>query len=259
MIQHRNNKKNNIKMFVYVLNNEYLITWGKIPFIPNLKDNLKIQLIEEDEDCPITEETFDLYRHWIKYYVYRRIISYCSQNKGVYDYRVDNEYSVSLDTPKNKLNVGIRRVFDVNTEVLFKGTAYLSVDIKCKYESKSNIYDLIRQNMNVIGMQVKCLWASFDRTYTITAVLNTPIKENIKSLNLMEYWTNQAPWRLNNIDTNAPAVTVYDKSKKRDSYYIPQSLCPVVTREYIALNDKSLSKKVDEYTKLSMGKRLGII
>ncbi|MDE5621112.1 MAG: hypothetical protein K2I80_11470 [Ruminococcus sp.] len=61
------------------------------------------------------------------------------------------------------------------------------------------------------------------------------------------------------MDTNAPAIAVYDKSKKHDSYYIPQALCPVITREYIASKDKYLSKKVDEYTKLSMGKRLGII
>jgi len=259
VIQYKENKKNNIKMFIYVLDNEYLITYEKIPLIPNLKDNLKLELVSENEEFPVTEETLDLHRHWIKYFVYRQITSYCFQNKGAYDYRVENEYSMPLNTPKNKLNVGIKRIFKVDAEVLPDGTAYLSVDINCKYESKSNIYDLIRKNMNVIGMKVKCSWSSIDKTYTITEILNTSIKDNIGNLNLLEYWNNQSPWRLNNIDENAPAISVYDASKKRNSYYIPQSLCPVVTREYISLNDKQLSKKVDEYTKLSMGKRLEII
>lgn len=249
----------NARMFIYVLDNEYLITWGKIPLIPDLDNSLKLELISEDEEFPITEETLDLYGHWIKYYVYKKIISYCSKNKFAYNYTVENKYSVSLDTPKNKLNVGIKRIFKVDTEVLTDGTAYLSVDIKCEYESKNNIYDLIRQNIPVIGMDVKCSWSSFDRTYPIKEVLDTSIKDNIRNLNLVEYWTNRVPWRLNNIDTNAPAVAVYDKSRKKDSYYIPQSLYPVITREYIKLHDKTLSKKVDEYTKLSMGKRLGII
>lgn len=258
VIQHRDNKKNG-KMFIYVMNNEYLITYGKIPFIPDLKDNLKLELIEENEIFPITEETLDLHRSWIKYFVYRRILSYCNINKHAYDYTIENEYSVSLDTPKNKHNIGIRRIFKVDAEVLTDGTAYLSVDIKCEYESKNNIYDFIKQNINVINMDVKCSWASFGGTYTIKEKLDTPIKDNIGSMNLVEYWKTQAPWRLNNIDTDAPAVVVYDKSKKRDSYYIPQSLYPVVTREYIKLNDKKLSRKVDEYTKLSMKKRLEII
>nr|MDE5621113.1 hypothetical protein [Ruminococcus sp.] len=116
--------------------------------------------------------------------VYRKIISYCSKNKFAYDYTIENEYSVLLDTPKNKLNVGIKRIFKIDTEVLTDGTAYLSVNIKCEYESKSNIYDLIKHNMSVIGMKVKCLWSSFGGMYTITEVLDTPIEKDIGSINL---------------------------------------------------------------------------
>ncbi len=159
IINHKENRKNR-KMFIYVLDNEYLITWGKIQFIPDLGSNLKLDLVCEAEEFSLTDNNLDLYGHWIKYYVYRKIISYCSENKYSYDYTIENEYSKSLDTPKNKLNVGIKRVFKVDTEVLTDGTVYLSINIRCEYESKNNIYDLIRQKKNVIGMEVKCSWSS---------------------------------------------------------------------------------------------------
>ena len=254
LINNKENKKNG-KMFMYVMDNEYLITWGKIPDISGL-GNLKLELISENEEFPIIEENLDLYSHWIKYYVYRKIASYCSKNKYAYDYTIENEYSELLDTPKNKLNIRIKRIFKVDTEVLTDGTVYLSVDIKHKYEGKDNIYDLIKKNENVIGMNVKCSWSSFNGTYPIKEVLDIPIKDNIRSLNLVEYWSKRIPWKLNNIDTDAPVIAVYDKSKKSDSYYIPQSLYPVITREYIALKDRQFSLKADRYIKLSMGKRL---
>ena len=264
IINHKENKKKtkngqSPKMFIYVLNNEYLVTRDKIPCIPDLGKDLKLELVDKDKEFPITEETLDLYRQWVKYHIYLKVVFYCDIHRYAYDYTIENQYSILLDTPKNKLNVGIRRIFTVDAEVLTDGTAYLSVDIKCEYKSKSNIYDLIRQNINVINTEVKCSWSSFGRTLTIKKILDTPIKDNIGNLNLINYWNNLTPWRLNNIDTNAPAVVVYDKSHKSDSYYISQSLFPVITREYIKIHDKFLSKKVDEYTKLSMGKRLEII
>lgn len=95
-------------MFIYVLNNQYLLTYEEIPKIPpDLKD-VELKLISKEESFPITEETLDLYRQWVKYYIYRKIVSYCIKNRYAYDYRVENKYAVSLDTPDNKLNITIK-------------------------------------------------------------------------------------------------------------------------------------------------------
>lgn len=264
LINRKENKKNTpngqkIRMFMYVLDNEYLITHEKIKDTSNLGKNLSLELISENEEFPIIEENLDLYRQWTKYHVYLKVIFYCDIKKYAYDYTIENEYSKLINTPKNKLNMVIRRIFEIDTEVLTDGTVYLAVNVKHEYENRDNIYDLIRRNENVTGMNVKCSWASFGGTYPIKEVLDIPIKDNIKSLNLMEYWSNQCPWKLNNIDTNAPIVAVYNKSKNGDSYHIPQSLVQVIRREDIAMKDKLFSRKIDRYTKLSMGKRLEII
>lgn len=64
---------------------------------------------------------------------------------------------------------------------------------------------------------------------------------------------------MKDIDKNASAISLWDEKKKRSGLYIPQSLKPIITRDYIAAHDKTFSAKVDQYTKLSMQKRLDII
>ncbi len=266
ILQYKENKKDNKRMFIYVLNNQYLLTYGEITKIPpDLKD-IELRLVSKDETFPITEETLDLYCQWVKYYVYRKIVSYCAKNKYAYDYRVENHYAVSLsDIPNNKLNVVIKRIFNVDAEVLSDGTAYLSVNIHHEFESKNNLYDLIKQNRNVIDMKVKCLWQIYDNHYIVQKVNDITIENDIdtenstKKLNLIDYWNKKLSKEIENIDKNAPIVSAYNKKKKRTEHYIPQSLFPIVTREYILMNDRNFSKKVDRYIKLSMQERIEII
>ena len=46
-------------MFIYVLNNQYLLTYGEITKIPpDLKD-IELRLVSKEETFPITKETLD--------------------------------------------------------------------------------------------------------------------------------------------------------------------------------------------------------
>ena len=254
----KENKKDNKRMFIYVLNNQYLLTYGEITKIPpDLKD-IELKLVSKDE-IPITEETLDLYRQWVKYYVYRKIVSYCSENKYAYDYGVENEYAILLDTPDNKLNIVIKRIIEVDAEVSIDGIAYLSADIRSEFDSKDNLYEIIQQKKDVKGITVKCLWKSYNERYIVQEVHDITIKDDINGFNLIRYWNKIRPQEIENIDKNAPIISLYNKKQKRTEYYIPQSLCQTFTREYIAKNDKSFSKKIDKYTKLSMQERVEII
>ena len=259
IIQAKQNRINGRKLFIYVLNNEYLLTYGRIPFIPKFEDDAELELISEKEYFPISEDTLDLYKKWTEYYVYNQIVSYCNQNRKAYDYRIENQYSQTIALPDNSLQITIKRIFRVNTEVMPDGTVYLAVDIKCEFESNLTIYDYIQMQKDVRGLLVKCIWQGFDKTYQIEVVHDTPITESIGGINLYDYWNSKKPHLLKNLDLKAPAVSALDDKKKRSGLYIPQSLKPVITREYIATHDKALSAKVDQYTKLSMEKRLEII
>ena len=143
----------------------------------------------------------------------------------------------------------IKRIFNVDAEVLSDGTAYLSVNIHYEFESKNNLYDLIKQNRNVIDMKVKCLWQIYDNHYIVQKVNDITIENDIdtenstKKLNLIDYWNKKLSKEIENIDKNAPIVSAYKKKEKRTEHYIPQSLFPIVTREYILMNDRNFSKK----------------
>lgn len=259
ILQAKENKTKGRKLFIYVLNNEYLLTYDKI-FIPKFEDDTELELInEEKEFFPISENTLDLYKKWTEYFVYTKIVKYCEKNKNAYDYRIENQYSQKIPTPDNSLGITIKRIFCVNTEVMPDGTVFLAVDIKCEFESGLTIYDYIKMQKEVIGLSVKCIWQGFDRTYLVEKVHDIPINEPIDGFNLYDYWLSRKPNSLRNLDLKAPAVSVLDNKKKQSGLYIPQSLKPVITRAYIATHDKALSGKIDQYTKFSMKKRLEII
>lgn len=251
-------RQKNKREFIYNLNNEYILTYKEIKGMPVFDDDVQLELMGEKEFFPLNDETLDLYGEWVKYFIFDRITKFCSDHKGAYDYTKDNKYKVKLFSDQSS-GISIIRVFGIDTEVQTDGTAYLSVDIKCEFESSLNIYDYIRNGTDITDLRVNCIWQGFDRTYKITKIHNETITQDINGFNLYEYWRKISEWRLKNIDTSAPAVSALDEKKNRESLYIPQSLKPIITREYIAVHNRNLSKKVDEYTKLSMKKRLEII
>lgn len=268
VINHKDNKIYGKKMFIYVLNNSSLITYEKIKFIPEFENGLKLELVSDEKEYFEFENYQDLYRCWAEYFVYDRVVKFCRSNKGAFDYRKENEYVQTLNCPKSKLNITVLRNFKVRAEVIEDRTIYLSLSINCEFKSNDTIYDLIKSGEDVLGLQVKCNWQSYDKTYIVKKVHETKICEKIKGNNskeidLLGYWQNKTPWYLKDIDINAPIISLYDpkarNKAKAEAFYIPQSLTPIITREHIAQRDKILSKEVDRYTKLSMQKRLEII
>lgn len=182
ILQAKQNRENGRKLFIYVLDNEYLLTYEKIPFIPKFENDAELELISEKEYFPISENTLDLYKKWTEYYVYNQIVTYCKQNRNAYDYRIENQYSQIIPLPDNSLQITIKRIFRVNTEVKPDGTVFLSVDIKCEFETGLTIYNYIQMEKDVIGLSVKCIWQGFDRTYQIEKVHDVSITELIDGL-----------------------------------------------------------------------------
>lgn len=240
--------------FFYNLNNDCIITMNSITKIPNvdaLKD-VKLELLGK-EKIPV-QDYKDLYSEWFKYVLRKRIKE---NNSLSYDYRVLNQYKKELFTD-SKSGIRVSKTFKVDAEVLEDATVYLSVDINCDFESAFSIYDYILNGKNIIGLKVKYMWQDYEATYKITELHNETINQDVNGFNVYEYYRNEEPWRLKGIDPNkTPAVSA--DGKKRAGLYIPQSLKPVITREFIAENHNCLSKRVDGYTKLSMEKRLNEI
>ena len=54
ILQARENRANGRRMFIYVLDNEYLLSYEKIPFIPKFEQDVKLELINEKEYFPIS-------------------------------------------------------------------------------------------------------------------------------------------------------------------------------------------------------------
>lgn len=255
----------NRNQFIYNWNNDRIVTFKEIGAMPELSDNVKLELISKDKTIPLTNETLGLYREWLKYFIFIKIVSFCNINKGKYNYSKENKYKTLILSDKSS-GINIRRIFQVDTDVLIDGTAYVSVDVKCEFESESTIYEYIDQGKDVLGLKVTCDWQSYDGTYTITKLGPETINQSIGKINLFNYWKEKAPWRVINkndnsplINTSAPAISAFDEKKKITSLYIPQSLKPIITREYIAKHYKNLSKTVDQHSKLSMKERLKFI
>ena len=114
ILQAKQNRVNGRKLFIYVLDNEYLLTYEKIPFIPEFENDTELELVSEKEYFPISENTLDLYKKWTEYYVYNQIVTYCKQNRNAYDYRIENQYSQIIPLPDNSLQITIKRIFRVN-------------------------------------------------------------------------------------------------------------------------------------------------
>ena len=248
----------NRNQFIYNWNNERIVTFKEIGTMPTLLDNVKLELIGKDETIPLTDETLDLYKEWVKYFIFNRIMNFGNINKGKYNHSKENKYKTLILSDKSS-GINIRRIFQVDTDVLIDGTAYVSVDVKCEFESKSNIYEYISQGKDVLGLKVTCDWQSYDGTYTITKSGPETINQSIGKTTLLHYWEGIAPWRVKGINSSTPAISVFDEKKKITSLYIPQSLKPIITREYIAKHYKNLSKTVDKHSKLSMKERLKFI
>ncbi len=198
----------------------------------------------------------------MKYGIYHTIFQYCKKHPNALDYTKEDSglYTIPYaQSPKNNIGVILKKKFKIDVEIMPDGAAHLFVNMKCSFESTKTIWDLICQGENVINMDVECDWQSYQSTYQLKKVYDTPVSQPVNGFRLTDYWNDTAPWHLNGINLKQYAVSVYDSKEDRNGLYIPQSLRPIVTRAYIAQHDKQLSSKIDKYTKLSMGKRLQTI
>jgi len=119
-------KQKNEHQFIYNFNNEYILAFEKIKNIPNFEDDMHIELINECRTFPIASETLDLYGEWVKFFVFKRIYKFCSENKGAYDYTKDNKYKILLFSDESS-GIKVIQVFKIGAEVLTDRTVYLSV------------------------------------------------------------------------------------------------------------------------------------
>lgn len=219
------------KMFAYSDKKEnYIYTFDEIKFIPDLSnEKAKLEFIDEIE-MPVAENT-DLYSEWIQYYIYHNIFKL---NKK-YDCHEEHNFYLNINTPANKLNITLRRKFSIKTKVMPDGTSYIGLDISTQYYSYINVNERIKNGEKLKGMEVKCEWQGFDRTYEIAEISDKNINKTDKNdFNLYNYWQEIKPYKLKGIDpNNTKTVIVINHKENRKENYIPQSLYLVFRRETV--------------------------
>ncbi|MDE6671176.1 MAG: hypothetical protein K2K16_03170 [Ruminococcus sp.] len=243
------------RMFVWSSRTEnYIYTYQKIQHIPDLSaKNAEIEFADETEIS--VSENPELYSALLEYRIYSNIF-----RLRKYDCHEEHHFYLAINTPPNSLRITMRRDFRVNVKVMPDGTAYIGLDVSTEYYTRWNIYDYMKHGRDVTGMEVKCLWQGYDKTYKILKVLDRNINVTGKSgFNLYDYWYRQAPYRLDGIDPDNTKTVIVLDSKHGESKYIPQSLVPVFRRETIASFDSRFSRDTDRLMKLPMYERLQIM
>lgn len=120
-----------------------------------------------------------------------------------YDCHEENNFYLEINTPKNQLNITLRRKLKTEVQVMPNGTSYIGVDISTEYFTNSTIYEYMKQEKNVVDMEVKCMWQGYGKTYKLIKVLDKNINETDETdFNLYNYWQEKSPYKLKGINPN---------------------------------------------------------
>jgi len=166
----------------------------------------------------------------------------------------------------NKKEITLARCFTITPVIKDDGTVFLEVVLKNFFVSNKTIYDCMRDNKDVLGWEIKCIWVQHKPTGFITEILTETIEDKLDELrgqSLIEYHINKKEsYRIDKFtdeDRNAKVVKVRLKNKKDTYCYIPHSLRPVLTRDKVKSLDPNFSRNIDKLTKMEMNYRFKIL
>lgn len=218
---------------------------------------------EKSEVLSIEDNT-KVYGEVVKYYInlnLKKVKAFGKYNK----YRVDYSDEILSNTILTKdlkdefkrSNKGfeLKRKFRISPVVNKLGHVILYVSCSADFSTKKNIYEMMKEGLDVRGLAVKTEWGNIKGNLVIEDVLGIKITEPTSlGQSLIDYYkSNNQAYRVKNFteeDLEANVINV--RSNKKIYMYIPHALKPIITREYLAKNDSSFSKEIESLIKMNM-------
>lgn len=246
-------------------NKEKLYALIELDNIPQV-DNAVIQPIGEVE-LPI-EDNESIYGKMIEYFINvqlwrnRRDRYKVKYNKTILCNKILTRDNTEVELKSNK-GFNVKRKFVIYPTVNSLGEVLLRCYMSNEFISDKNIYNLMQEGKDVTNIRVNYEWGNLGGYGEIVEVLEKTIDEPLTlGQSLIEYFeNNKQEYRVKNFteeDKMAKVVKVKLNAKKAYDY-IPQSLTPVITREYMAREDKAFSEKIDQYIKMDMEYRMAVL
>lgn len=162
----------------------------------------------------------------------------------------------SILTSKNK-ELYLQRKYDFKVKIKDDGKAYLDINTKATFESKSTIYDEIQRGNDPVGMEVKNTWGWNKQTGILEEVCDYTVVDPLEfGSSLKKYYEDKKEgYRVANLPDDTKVVKVNLGEGKSYQYY-PQALKPVLTREIIGSRDPDFSMQVEKFVKRNMAARM---
>ncbi len=235
--------------------------------IGNIPTDIDFELEYLGKELLSVEENKKIYEEVIEYYIWNKL-----RNLRVYDkyrkYACGNDeimtswikngdkYEILKTGPKG---IRLQRKFDIKVEVKEDKKAYLWIVSKSVFEALFTIDDLMKQQVNICGMDVKNSWGSFRQTGKVVEICDFTVTDTIdfvKSLKDYYITKKKEEYRVKDLPDDTPVIKVEMDRSGVIFHYYPQALKPIVTREYIQKHYPEFSKKIECYIKRNMENRV---
>jgi len=240
---------------------DMLYTLEEFKVIPKL-DEVDIKL--NDSKILNIEDNTNIYANVVEYYInlnLRRIKVLEKYNK----YTVKNTDEIISNTVltrnlkdkfiKSEKGFMLKRKFKIAPVVNTEGKVNLYLSCSSDFSTTKNIYQMINEGLDIIGLPVKNTWNNIKGNAVIEEISDKKIHEPTKlGQSLIDYYiTRNQGKRVEKFteeDRNANVIKV--KTNKIILDCIPHALSPIITREYLSKNDSKFSYEIENLIKMDM-------
>lgn len=240
---------------------DMLYTLEEFKTIPKL-DEVDIKL-NKNEILNI-EDNISIYENVVTYYInsnLRGIKILEKYNK----YIVKNTDEIISNTiltrnlkdqfKKSEKGFMLKRKFKISPVVNKEGKVILYLSCSSDFSSNKNIYQMMNEGLDIIGLSVKNTWNNIKGSGVIHDISDKKIHEpTTLGQSLIDYYiTRNKGKRVEKFteeDKNANVIKV--KTNKKILDCIPHALSPIITREYLCENDSKFSKDIENLIKMDM-------
>ena len=246
------------------IKDDMLYTLEEFKTIPNL-DEVDIKL-NKSEVLNIEDNT-DIYSKVVEYYinfmlgkvkVLEKYKKYKTQNTDEIISNTILTRNLRDEFKKNKKGFMLKRKFKIKPVVDKEGNVILYLSCSSDFSTNKNIYQMINEGLDVIGLPVKNIWNNIRGNAVIQEISDKKIHEPTTfGQSLIDYYiTRNQGKRVEGFteeDKNANVIKV--KTNKIVLDCIPHALAPIITREYLCQNDPKFSNDIEKLIKMDMNYR----
>lgn len=233
--------------------------------IDKMPDGASFELIEEGKHLLSIQDNKRVYEEYIKSLirknlgqvrVYEKYKKYSTRNTIYFRWYNNNGKWELCESADKKYSIS--RSFYIKVEIREDNKAYLWLSSSTLFEGKETIADLLESGENVIGLQVKNIWAKNNQTGTVERVgEKTVIDELSFGCSLKDYYLERGYDKkvLDTYSNDTPVVKVKTNNGSELDYY-PQALKRIITRETLAGLCPDFSNKIDGILRRNMKDRM---